>query len=487
MKTILEIKKEKSINRIAFLLFGLIVAQPILDVISYWLDMMGIANFVPIVRLVVLVFFLVIGYAVSNSKWAYWLLFGVTSTFWILHCLIVVQASGFDARVVLEDTLVFLRLLTLPLFITIIVSLLEVGGAKAVSALLKAAFVNLLVISIVVLLSHATGTVNYAYEHTMRGTVGWFSNDNAQGIILVSVTALSLLYAHIRGRVWLFAGILLGGSALLFVHGSRVAYYSLFIIAIAWLVTFLFQRVKGVRLYGVLVVVIVAAAGLSQFSPMYLNRVELDENNRRATRQIEEEKKAVAVMAPEHSQSESPPSDSAQTVKSVYERYALGLVERFGEERVASAFGGTTDLRIVRDYRVQKNIFIALSREDSSVQERLFGHSYSELMSADSNFEPESDYHLLIFLYGYIGASLYWLLTFGSIAFSLIVLMTRRNLLPFAIICSVVAGVLLGAGLIAGHVAIRSNVTIYIAVLVALLIYFSIVSGNKDGRWLDVG
>lgn len=464
--------KNSIISNALKIVFILIVLQPILDILSYWLGFINLDSVVPILRLVLFSLVLVLAFLASSKKYIYFVVVGAALLYWIIHCgALVLRGSGIET--IFNDTDMYVRLVWMPLLAISVASLLRNNTPKDnIATIAKALFINLVLVGLVVLLTHLTNTINYTYETTYLGTVGWFSNDNAQGIILVALVVGGLLYAYIKKSTLLYSFATLLGFSLLFAHGSRVTYFSIFAITITWLVALAISRTRAIAYYAPIIIAAVCAATLYSHSPMYLNKTELEASNIRAT-QTASHQITQQTQSPPNKQSES---NSANN--SPYEKYAPALVGRFGLDRVSQAFDNTSDLNIIRDYRKQKNIYVLLTLQESNVVTILFGHAYEDFTYNGTDLEPESDIATIIFLYGIVGAALYWILLAGTIIYISSKLLREKIQLVAPILFMLIAMLLCVAGLVGGHVALRTNVSIYIAVSLALL--WNIATNQKS-------
>ena len=89
---------------------------------------------------------------------------------------------------------------------------------------------NLITIVISMVLAYLSGTAEATYNIYGYGLMGWFANANAQSIIIVSLIPLALYYIALKKNVYLTGIGLLVSWFLLISNGTKVAYYSIFII-----------------------------------------------------------------------------------------------------------------------------------------------------------------------------------------------------------------------------------------------------------------
>lgn len=461
------------------LLFILIILQPVLDIAAYWFETIGYTEVVPITRLLIFSGIFAVSYFAAEKRGWYWLIITIVLLFWAARSAVLLANGGIDN--IYSDTATYARFVGTPLLAMALITFLSLGNKQVWMMALKAIFVNLCIIGLVVALSHMTNSVNYAYEATKQGTVGWFSNDNGQGIILVAITAFALLYGFVKKSSVLYIIASLLGFTLLFMHGSRVTYFSIFAIAITWMIILTIAKVRSFSFYLPLVTAVIIGAALYYQSPMHLNRAELAANNSRAATEVAEDN-----QLPPSIPSTNTAQNNTANQDSLYKKYNPELVDRFGEERVSAAYEYTSELSTIRDHRVQKNIYAKLITEDNGTGKIFFGNEYSDFVHNSKDFEPETDFTTVPFLYGIVGAAIYWMSFTFLIIYSIIQLVRYGNFTATATIPLFSIVLLLFAGGVGGHVALRLNVSFYIALSLAILVSRAkyIAAEDKDKKQL---
>lgn len=461
-----------STRQISLAVLVFILLQPLLDLLAYWLVQLGVPNIVPILRLVLFSVVVILGYVVSREQKLFLAVIGGIGGFYVARGAALFFGGNMGS--VTSDAAYYIRLVAPIMVLLALISLLRAGGAKARDAMLLACFINLLMVGLIVGLSYVTGIVNYSYESTQLGMVGWFSSDNGQGMVLVALTLMALSYGFFKESAAIVAAASLLGFVLLFVHGSRVAFFSIFAITAIWIGALIVTKTRHWMLY---VPVVVGSALVFIFystSPMHLNTSEMQRNSEKAAERIQKEKEVSRSVSKDSSRQGQDTegvlggSNSSQEKKiekteseSLYEKFIPSIVHRFGVESVAGGLNHTKDIGTLRDYRVQKNLYARLSIKERGLIESLFGQEYASFMYNNTNHEPENDLLAIPYLYGIVGAVLYWGALIGLIVYSGVHSMRLRHRDVASIVALMTTLLLVFAGLVGGHVALRTSVAVY--------------------------
>lgn len=471
-------------RQINLTIFIAVVLQPILDMIAYWLIEIDVFNFVPVLRLVIFAAIVILGYISATKRAVYWIATGVIIGFFILRSIVLWSEGGaYDA---VSDAGYYIRFAIPPLLLLAFFSLLRSGGAHMQRVFLTACFVNLLVVGLIVALSHVTNTVNYSYESTGVGSIGWFFSGNGQGMVLIALTAMSLLLGLTSRSVPIIWISSIVGFGLLFLHGSRVAFFAIFAVALVWVVSLLLIRVRGAAFYVPVILCVMIVAAFYSHSPMRVNTNEMQRNIVVATERLNQEStqqergsapraqsttdgapKAKLENLESTKEREVPVTAVSDPLEELYLRYVPTIIDRFGYDRVLDAFSHTEDLAVLRDYRVQKNIYAKLSIEERGVLNSLFGQEYASFVHQGRDHEPESDFVTLPYLYGIVGALLYWGSLIGFAVYVCYYSLRLKKEAAIYMFSLTIAGLLIVAGLLGGHAALRTSVSFYIALTLA--------------------
>ena len=146
---------------------SLMLAQPLLDVVSYFMAGVGHTGLTTALRCLLLVVVGAYGFAISEHKPVYMGVYGVLAAFWLLHALNCLRQGYADP---VGDLAEYLKLIQFPLwtlsFVTFFRRREELQGNGPVFLA-----VNFGIIVAVILLSYATGTPVYTYFTPERGVV----------------------------------------------------------------------------------------------------------------------------------------------------------------------------------------------------------------------------------------------------------------------------------------------------------------------------
>ena len=148
------------------------------------------------------------------------------------------------------------------------------------------------------------------------------------------------------------------------------------------------------------------------------------------------------------------------------------IFDRFGEERVLLHYNMTTDAKRLIDVRVIKRSYAAMIWEDADLPTKLLGFETSEV-GFDGSYDMENDWPALFYYYGPVGLGLYVLLILGCLLRIPGTLrrdwagtLTEENLMLLLAL-----GLQLGLAQFSGALLRRPNVSIYLALLLALIVY----------------
>lgn len=457
------VSQQKRPAPLQIFVFLLIVIQPLMDVLSFWMDSMGAGNLgTLLLRLCVLLCTVLTGFFLSRKK-ALWLcLFAVLLLHAGGHAVGCFQ-SGYDAPA--ADLTNLVRIYQLPLTVFAFVSFFrrEEGCLRVVA---PAFAVNLAVIALVELLATLTGTDPHTYANKAIGVLGWFSTTNAQSaIISMLVPTVLAWFAGKKRPLWL-AGACLSCFSLLFLFATRLAYASLvgcaFAMAVGCLIIGRLQKTSMVPIAAVFAAFGLAALLFYGISPMRQNSLRMAENA------ILKQQDIDALIAADEKAAAEDGRELAR-LKSAYEKYLPRVTARFGLEAAAEEYGYSTSVSDIANARWEKLTYCRLLlREQPGCS--LFGVERQDLIHGELISDPENDFHSIRYLCGWVGLGL--LLAF-LLAFLLRILRGLRA--RFSTVFTLPAlgcGISLLCGLAHAYftesVLRRPNSNFYLAVLLAV-------------------
>lgn len=377
----------------------MILSQPVLDAVSYWVAEMHIGNTLTLgLRMLVLLGTALLAFFFSDRKKDYFVLAGVLALFWAAHAL-VCRSVGYSDPI--GDATNYIRTAQLPIYVLSLITLYRLAGSFP-ETIEKALTACLYLFGAITLIAVLTGTVNPTYPKWGIGICGWFALPNSQSAIYGILTLISVLHAVRIGsasRALLRCAV---GFGLMFTLGTRLAYFEIFAIAAAVALSMLLTGKKNRRALAAVLALAVACAALYPFSPMYRNRkaysVSADQQQDTADVTVEQ--------TPPPPQAYDWLPDAQEPLDMLYRQYQPLMINRFGLERVKQAFGYTDDVQQLGDLRRCKILFCRLAMEELPFTSRLFGFELSTTVVEDGIFDVENDFHGIYFLYGVVGLAL---------------------------------------------------------------------------------
>ena len=170
-------------QRLAFpvgeVMAALLVIQPLLDVLSYFMGQADANWLTTGLRTALLAVVCLYGFAVTDNRRAYYGMYGVVAGFWALHMLNSLRLGYQDP---VGDAAEYLKLAQFPLWTLSFVTFFRQRrnlDYRTVGILA----VNLGLILLVIALSYATGHPVYTYDYPDRGVaigvLGWFGVANS--------------------------------------------------------------------------------------------------------------------------------------------------------------------------------------------------------------------------------------------------------------------------------------------------------------------
>lgn len=464
-------------------LFAVLALQPLLDVLSYFMNEYGSTLITTNLRAILLFAVFAFGLITErDNRRVYYIFLGVISGFWLLHALNCLRVGYIDP---LWDIGEYLRLIQFPLWTLAFITLFRnrQGLEQQAAGLLA---LNLLTVLLVIFLSYAAGMPAYTYDIPSRGVkigvLGWFAIPNSQSAIVSILVLGALLWAYNTGRIWLFCGVCAAGFSLLYFTGTRLAYYSAIIMALGFAALALISGGRGRLCCIPLALVIVLFIGFKGMSVMeYRQSLTQDSFDiyQKPTDEIMGEYKDY-----EYGGGEIPP-EILERITGVYEDIYGGqsfagtpllgdLLDRFGTKRVMESYKYTTDASVLYNVRVKKLKVTSLLWEEQDLLTRLIGVESSAVRLNGTNYDPENDFPALLFYYGYLGAGLY--VCFAGYFILAVVWRCLKNIRRLPEVLTVPLGTWammivlgLGAAQFSGQVLRKPSVTVYISLAAAEL------------------
>lgn len=404
-------------DRIPQLVVALFVLQPIMDVLSYWLQELGMSNTPTLLlRFGVLGLTILLGYMLSDRKWVYWLFAGVCAVIGVGHVLACLQV-GYSNPVL--DLSNYVRVLQMPATTICLITFLRQheGGFEAMQRGLLGALALTLAVE---LISVLTGTDPHTYEDG-TGVLGWFNNTNSQSSNLCVLVPIVLAWFINRrkGRWLTFLPCALGGFLALFFFSTRLAYLGIGAIGVGLAFTILLVQREDWKFAVVLAALTLVFAALLPVSPMMqhmcANNYIQDQRQGFLDRQLSYELEALEEDEgdKEDKADEADNHNDGLTVERhqrlihkltpIYRFYVKDFVEQFGPERTMEVYNYSTTVRDFASLRNKKLQFAALLMGESPVLSEFFGLDLNRFTLGDRIYDVENDFHGIFYLFGGVG------------------------------------------------------------------------------------
>ncbi len=527
MKQIYQNVKKAIEGKLCWIVGVLLVIQPALDVLSYFLAEMGNNSFSTALRFLMLMAVALLGFIVSDKKRIYVIVYGLMGLFWVAH---VANCYRIGYQSVVADTANYLRIMNFPIFTLSFITFFQKTD-KLRKVIFTAVAIDLAEIILFTALPWLIGQPVYTYGRLELGVLGWFSVPNAQSAIVVLVAPLTILFAWKTKKYLVFLLSLVLSFGLMFVTGTKFTFYSIFIVAGAFIFLFVLNYKKqSLRFVLPLLGVLVLVVGFRDLAPMqvresmsqyalnnYQQLVEESLKNSGADsatlEEIKEELETGSGGGAGEEERIQQLRDSligVYTDPEVYGPFFESFYKRFGVYNVMEAYDYTSESTILSDSRVRKSMFAKLMWEEKDTLTHLLGFEYSDMIYDGDIFDLENDFPAVFYFCGYIGFGLYMAFfalfvvmifkAFGQdVAAAWKAQKDKKRGIPLRSLASFGGGVqrfltvemgavgmmFLLAGIaaqISGNVLRRPNVTVYFAVAAAYLCYLTVIQRRKQAR-----
>lgn len=408
-------------SRLPVLVFLFCVAQPLLDICSYWqsyFDLPGLLISVP--RALLILCLIGVGFLCSEHKKAYFAL-GAGLLLYLFGHLLACRAYGeWDLT---ADLTAQIRILLIPVMTLSFLTVLRKNDA-CLQAMERGFTVNMGVFLLVAVLSTVTGTDPHTYYEKEIGVLGWFVWGNSQSAILSVLTPIVIAWTERRfsGKVLPTACVSVICFGLLYACATRLAYATLIASGLGLSVCLLISDRKKLGLAASILLIAAVYTAFYPLSPTHANQEAMKQ-----TAVIKQERIDAAVS--EYVEPGTRRTEDPEALKAAYRYYLQGMVDRFGLERVAEAYDYSIDQKQIFDRRAKLLRFCGFLMDDAPTICRFFGLPSSSMQQWTSRysyyrdewtdgpelFDVENDLHGIYFQCGIVGflLCLSFLLYFG--------------------------------------------------------------------------
>lgn len=487
-------------RKLSVIVLVLLIIQPMMDVFSYFMTELGSNTFSTLLRFLMLGTVALLGFLTTERKRAYLCIYGVMALYWALH---VANCFRIGYISVYQDTANYLRILTFPVFMLSFLTFFRHDG-EALRKTMGLGFAINIGLSVLFtalpwgLAALGIGERVYTYDKLFVGVMGWFAIPNAQSCIIILLTPLALFFAYRTRKLWAFSLVCLACFGLMYVTGTKLTYYSIFLIPAAFIFVLLLnpERKKALPYMAALFLVALLGFVFRSYSPMqvregmtdysqgYLSDLveqsleesgaseevmesilsgtveDLDESDEAAARRMMEVRRGLLGV---------------YTDPEVYGDILVDLNDRFGVYNVMSAYHYSASSGALSDLRLRKTNYAKLVWRECDLPTKLLGFEYSQMLHNGNVYDLENDFPAVYYNCGWLGFCLY-LLPLFYVVFVILRAFLRdpfHFLTPEMGAIGITFVLALGSAQISGYVLRRPNVAIYLAVTTAYLCYLS--------------
>lgn len=403
-------------NKLPAILLGLIAIQPPMDVFSYFLGLRGSNGLSTLLRTAVLGVVALLGFLLSERKRIYIGFYAVVAVFWLAHMLNCWRLGYIS---VVQDIGSLLRLLNFPLFAMTFITILR-GRPQLRKTVFLGTAVAFGEILLFTLLPWILGRPVYTYAEIFVGMLGWFAIPSAQSAILVLVAPLVIFAAYRSKKYLVYPLAVFLTVAILFVTGTKLDFYSIFILTGAYIFLFILNLglKKSIRYVAPLLVMLALTVAWRNNCPMAWREMMSDYAQSIYNSRIQDSLDGASSSG-DNSQSQGGLTPARKlehrrrVMQGIYSNDGVygwrtrDLNERFGVYNVMDVYKYSDMPGILSDARKAKQNYAKLVWEEKDFPTRLLGFEYQEFILKDNIYDLENDFPGVFYNVGYLGFALY--------------------------------------------------------------------------------
>ena len=464
---------DRNIDKFIILIF---VLQPLMDIISFWVDKLGMGNTITLLlRFAVLAVTALVGFIVSKNKKIY-IAFAFVALLALLgHCYACYLQEYLDP---IDDIANYVRVIQMPLFVICFISFLKIGE-HCYSAIEKGFVINFIIITISIILSVITGTYGHTYVDNEIGVLGWFNTSNAQSSIMSIMAPLMAVFAYRKKNYWIIILAVVASFAQLYFLGTRLAFMAMAVTVFGIALVMLVRKEWDLKVLAILFISFVVCCAFVKQSPMYRNQTVYAQsmNDKQGDANV-----MMNMTDSERSKEEwerMSNVEKKEILSVIYEFYNTKfLCRRYGIDEVLDAYDYTYSIQEITATRHQKIIFCdLLMKEQNSIWSKLFGMELSRMDYAGNIYDVENDFHGVFYLYGYCGLIL--VLLFIAYFVFLIIKVLLKDFKTYFTWEAAAFGMAFCIALVYAYntagVLRRPNSSFYLSIILAVIYYLTVL------------
>lgn len=503
----------------------LLLVQPLLDVLSYWLAEFGISSAITLVlRMGVLAVTVLYAYLISDRKRIYWICIGVMAILYFGHIFACWQAAQADSRIafgistIVADLSNYIRVIQMPLTVICFITLLREND-RCFEGIQFGMCAALLIICAVMYIAHITGTDPHTYkfgDETNRGILGWFNNTNSQSnnlCVLLPISFIWQLTWKKRKPVLLWCTCIFGIIAM-YNFCTRLAYFGIIGITAGIAVVILILKRTDWKISVILLSLAMLFVILIPVSPMtkHLNHHTSVQAQKQEWLKVNYSESAVQQLLDEkHNLDNTENEDSSDKedevegkdpeeekkekeeeinqlledqLEGIYKRHIPDFVNIFGLRETMEMYNYTDNVNDLTALRPKKLMFAKMLMNDSPVTTSIFGIDINRFTVGENIYDVENDFHGIFYLYGWAGLIVY--LAFIAYFLYLVVWAVLKNIKKYFTLEAASFGIALLLCLAHAYntagVLRRPNASIFLSALLAGIYYLVKIKTYKNNE-----
>lgn len=446
------------------LLTIVIALQPALDILSYFQRNMSV-SFAGFFRLALTVLIPLYALIFTKERKKLLITIGVITAFCCLHIL-----NGFRVGYINFFLDVKYMLLVCHAILLCFSFMFLYEKEDLISQIKNALKIVVSFVAITYYLSYFLKSGSHTYIYSQLGWTGWNNTPSVFSVILSALFPFTV-YLCVKSGKKRHLFFLLPLSFMYILNGTKATYLTMIFTLLGYAVFviaeyFINKKGKFPAFVSVfLVCVLLASVAYYNYSPRFTIDL-LNDNNIAQTEEL------LSQTQKEDEGEEDDQADSEEDKFAIDYFLDKRMIERFGRDRVISAYEGHINPESLSNIRLKKIIFGSLVWEETDPVTKFVGFEQALMYIGENTYDLESDAQAIYFYYGYIGALLYgallvyfWLRLIKQL---LLHFKESFNLFNFTIFLTY--ALLMLSALYTGHLLRRPNTAIYLAI-VLLLIY----------------
>ena len=192
-----------------------------------------------------------------------------------------------------------------------------------------------------------------------------------------------------------------GGCMVLFLYATRLAYVALIVSISGLLITLLIKDIKAGKAMISLALLMVLFIAAIPFSPMEKNQSMVADNA------IKKQHTITTLITEYEAKAEklnlSDEEFKLYRLEGAYREYMGAMIDRFGMDKVADAYGYSEKASDICDVIRIKNTYCTMLIKEQGLPSLLFGCEIDDMYHNDQVFDAENDLHGIFYLCGGVG------------------------------------------------------------------------------------